>query len=150
MQKFQCKITRKKNFWRKNYIIDLSMTSYRMACSLCYESRDALIDFQSDEAKQSLIATILYKHFPFCFHVSFGHIFLSHDKVYATKKKLYILNCLLNRRIQNVAMCAGNVGVKWMCFISFSCESKRFRAFATRKNTLNPTSVIQSQVTQTI
>lgn len=41
-----------------------------MACSLCYESKDSLIDFESDEAKQLYIANILYKHFPFCFIVS--------------------------------------------------------------------------------
>lgn len=48
-----------------------------MACSLCYERKDSLIDLSGDEAKQFHITSILYKFFAFCFPVSSSNLTLN-------------------------------------------------------------------------
>ncbi|XP_031629858.1 zinc finger protein 729-like isoform X2 [Contarinia nasturtii] len=39
-----------------------------MACSLCYETKGRMFDFDGDKAMQLQIVQILFKYFPFCFN----------------------------------------------------------------------------------
>lgn len=42
-----------------------------MDCTICCESTEDLIDFLGSEGKQLQVSSVLNKHFPFCFDVSF-------------------------------------------------------------------------------
>lgn len=93
-----------------------------MNCNICLEYSDENIAIRDAEGTELKIATVLAKHFPFCFDVFIIYISLYYFENKTAKVRFAHLSRILNPMVAY----AESVGGKLIVFLNFLHTSKRF------------------------